>query len=153
MKRIMTAVVAAMMLTVTPAAADEGNGTIVQKSAHSVSKTMDRLEAALKSKGVTIFNRIDHAAGAQKIGAKLAPTQLLIFGNPKLGTPLMQSNPAAGLDLPLKALVWQDAKGDVWLSYNDPAFVTNRHTIKDKDAVAKKMSGILAKMTGGAVSP
>jgi uncharacterized protein (DUF302 family) len=83
--------------------------------------TMDRLEAALKAKGMTVFARIDHAAGAAEAGLSLRPTAVLMFGNAEAGTPLMQSVQTIGIDLPLKALVWQDMSGDTWLSYNDPA--------------------------------
>src|SRR5262249_56845935 len=90
-------------------------------------ETMDRLEAAVKAKGLTIFARIDHAAGAAEVGLSLRPTAVLIFGNAKAGTPLMQSNQTTGIDLPLKALVWQDESGKTWLSYNDPNWLANRH--------------------------
>ncbi|WP_158817855.1 DUF302 domain-containing protein [Methylocapsa sp. S129] len=90
-------------------------------------ETMDRLEAALRANGVTIFARIDHAAGAAKVGEDLRPTELLIFGNPKGGTPLMQAEQTIGIDLPLKALVWRDAAGKTWLSYNEPGWLAERH--------------------------
>jgi len=88
---------------------------------------MDRLENLLKQKGMTIFARIDHAAGAAKIGQSLRPTEVLIFGNPQGGTPFMACEQTVGIDLPLKALVWQDAQGQVWLGYNDPEFLAQRH--------------------------
>src|SRR6516225_1827663 len=88
---------------------------------------MDRLEAEIKAKGITVFARIDHAAGAAQAGLSLRPTEVLIFGNAKAGTPLMQSNQTIGIDLPLKALVWQDADGKVWLSYNAPSWLAQRH--------------------------
>jgi uncharacterized protein (DUF302 family) len=106
-------------------------GLITVKSAHSVKETMDRLETVVKRKGMTIFARIDHAAGAAKVGKKLRPTTLLIFGNPQGGTPFMECNQSVGIDLPLKALVWQDAAGEVWLGYNDPAFLAKRHGVPD----------------------
>jgi uncharacterized protein (DUF302 family) len=89
----------------------------------------DRLEAEIKAKGMTVFARIDHAAGAAELGLPLRPTELLIFGNAKAGTPLMQANQAIGIDLPLKALVFEDAAGTVWLSYNDPRWLAQRHGI------------------------
>ena len=103
------------------------DGLIVVKSPHNPKDTMDRLEAVVKEKGLTIFARIDHAAGAAKVGKKLRPTELLIFGNPQGGTPLMECNQTIGIDLPLKALVWEDASGQVWLGYNDPEFLAQRH--------------------------
>jgi uncharacterized protein (DUF302 family) len=91
--------------------------------------TMNKLEAAVQAKGMTVFARIDHAAGATAAGLTLRPTEVLIFGNAKGGTPLMNSVQTIGLDLPLKALVWQDASGSTWLSYNDPAWLAKRHGI------------------------
>jgi uncharacterized protein (DUF302 family) len=88
---------------------------------------MQRLEAAVKAKGMTVFAHVDHAAAAAEVGLNLRPTDLLIFGSPKGGTPLMQSTQTIGIDLPLKALVWQDDKGKTWLSYNDPAWLVQRH--------------------------
>ena len=105
------------------------DGLITVKSPHSPKDTMDRLEALLKQKGMTIFARIDHAAGAAKVGRTLRATELLIFGNPQGGTPFMECSQTVGIDLPLKALVWEDASGQVWLGYNDPAFLAQRHGV------------------------
>jgi len=96
-------------------------------SAHSVAQTMERLESLLKERGVMIFARIDFSGDAARAGLSLRPEQMLIFGNPKAGTPLMQSAPAAGLDLPLKALVWEDAEGRTQIAYNDPQYIVRRH--------------------------
>ena len=96
-------------------------------SQHSVPATLERLEALLKERGVMIFARIDFSGDAARAGLTLRPEQLLIFGNPKAGTPLMQSAPAAGLDLPLKALVWEDAAGQTQIAYNDPQYIVQRH--------------------------
>jgi len=90
-------------------------------------ETMDRLEAEVKAKGLTIFARIDHAAGAASVGMALRPTEVLIFGNARGGTPFMQAGQSAGIDLPLKALVYQDEAGQVWLAYNDPSWIAQRH--------------------------
>jgi uncharacterized protein (DUF302 family) len=98
-------------------------------SSYGPKDTMDRLEAEVKAKGMTVFARIDHAEGAQGGGLSLRPTELLIFGNAKAGTPLMQSVQTIGIDLPLKALVWQDPSGDTWLSYNDPVWLAKRHEL------------------------
>jgi uncharacterized protein (DUF302 family) len=98
-------------------------------SCYGPKDTMDRLEAEVNAKGMTVFARIDHAEGAQGVGLSLRPTELLIFGNAKAGTPLMQSVQTIGIDLPLKALVWQDPSGDTWLSYNDPVWLANRHEL------------------------
>jgi uncharacterized protein (DUF302 family) len=102
-------------------------GLVTIRSSHGPQDTMSRLEAAVVARGMTVFARIDHAAGAAAAGLSLRPTELLIFGNAKGGTPLMQSGQTIGIDLPLKALVWQDAAGDTWLSYNDPAWLAQRH--------------------------
>ena len=106
------------------AAAD---GLVEIKSAYSPKATLDRLEAAAKERGLTVFARIDHAAGAVKVGKALRPTELLVFGNPQGGTPLMDCAQSAAIDLPLKALAWEDAQGQSWLGYNDPAWVAQRH--------------------------
>jgi len=123
------------------------NGLVIKKSAFSVKVTLDRLENVLKKKGITIVTRWSHDAGAKKAGIDLRPTELLIFGNPKLGSHMFTSNQTAGIDLPMKALVWQDEKGQVWLAYNDPQYIADRHGIKDRAKIVKKMTGALKKLT------
>lgn len=108
-----------------------GDGIISRVSKHSVPETIDRLEAQLRARGVEIFARIDHSGSAAAAGLAMPPTQLLIFGNPKAGTPVMLASPTAAIDLPLKALAWQDPEGTVWLSYNDPAYVARRFGLTD----------------------
>ena len=103
------------------------DGLIAVESMRGAKDTMDRLESVVKEKGLNVFARIDHAAGAAKIGRKLRATEVLIFGNPQGGTPLMECAQSAGIDLPLKALVWQDEAGKVWVGYNDPAYLAARH--------------------------
>ena len=115
------------------------DGLITVKSPHGVKDTLDRFEAAAKARGLNIFLRVDHAAGAQKIGKDLRPTELLIFGNPQGGTPLMHCAQSAGIDLPLKALAWQDGAGQVWLGYNDPQFLVDRHRATDCGPVAQNL--------------
>ena len=124
---------------------------IVKASPHSVAKTLDRLSAILEKKGITVFKRIDHAAGAKKVDIELRPTQVLIFGNPKLGSPLMTANQQIGLDLPLKALAWKDEAGKVWLGYTTPAELQGRYGVKGRDEVFKKMTGALNKLTDAAL--
>ena len=114
------------------------------KSAHSVAITADRLENILQAKGMTVFKRVNHAAGAASVGKELRPTELVIFGNPKVGTPLMQCSHSIAIDLPQKALIWEDDGGQVWLSYNDPQFLALRHDTRGCDAVLKKVAGALA---------
>ena len=108
---------------------------------------MDRLEAEVRAKGMTVFARIDHAAGAAEAGLKLRPTELIIFGNARGGTPLMQASQTAGIDLPLKALVWQDAAGKTWLSYNEPGWIVQRHSVGNAEQVVSKMAAALSEMS------
>jgi len=105
------------------------NGMTHLPSRYSVPETLKRLESILQAKGVNIFARVDHSGEAEKARLKMRPTQLLIFGNPKGGTPLMVASPTLAIDLPLKALVWEDADGKVWLSYNAPEYLQKRHNV------------------------
>ena len=130
-----------------------GSGIISVKSAHDVKTTADRLESTLKQKGMNVFNRINHAQGAQQIGEELRPTELIIFGNPKVGTPLMQCAQSVGIDLPQKALIWQDAQGQVWLSYNDPNYLVERHQITGCGEVIKKVGQALGNFAKAATMP
>jgi uncharacterized protein (DUF302 family) len=114
-------------------------GLTTLPSSHGPKDTMDRLEAVVKAKGMTIFARIDHAAGATAVGLSLRPTEVLIFGNAKAGTPVMQSVQTIGLDLPLRALVWQDGSGHTWLSYNDPGWLAKRHGLSGETGTAISM--------------
>jgi len=123
--------------------AETSDGVIRIKSQHSVTDTVDKLESALKNKGMTIFKRVSHSDGAAKVGLELRPTQLLIFGNPGVGTPLMQCQQLAALDLPQKALVYEDDDGQVWLAYNDPKYIADRHNITGCDDVVSKISSAL----------
>jgi uncharacterized protein (DUF302 family) len=111
-------------------------GLTTVASSHGPQDTMNRLEAAVKAKGMTVFARIDHAEGAAGVGLSLRPTEVLVFGNARAGTPLMQSVQTIGIDLPLKALVWQDASGNTWLSYNDPAWLAQRHGLSGETETA-----------------
>jgi uncharacterized protein (DUF302 family) len=108
-----------------------GNGVVHLPSPYSVKNTLQRLESVIATKGLTIFARIDHSGEAAKVGLKMPPTELLIFGGPKSGTPLMIASPTLALDLPLKALVWQDVDGAAWLSYNSPEYLQQRHDIPE----------------------
>jgi uncharacterized protein (DUF302 family) len=109
-------------------------------------ETMDRLEGEIGAKGLEIFARIDHAAGAAEVGLTLQPTKLIIFGNARGGTPLMQSAQTAGIDLPLKALVWQDAENQTWLSYNEPSWIAQRHGVANAERVVSGMNALLTAM-------
>ena len=129
------------------------NGLVNVKSPHSVKDTADRLEKALTNKGMTIFIRIDHAAGAKKVGLALPPTELVIFGNPKVGTPLMRCSRGVAIDLPQKTLIWEDDQGQVWLTYNDPAYLATRHAITGCEAVLEKVGGALQNFAAAATKP
>jgi uncharacterized protein (DUF302 family) len=107
------------------------NGMVHIRSHYSVRETLQRLESVLFAHGLTIFGRVDHSGEAEKVGLKMPLTQVLIFGSPKAGTPLMVASPTLAIDLPLKALVWEDADGTVWLSYNTPEYLKQRHNVPD----------------------
>ena len=129
------------------------NGLTTLPSIHSAKETMNRLEADVKAKGLTAFARIDHAAGAKEAGMPLRPTELLIFGNAKGGTPLMQALQTTGIDLPLKALVYEDAAGKVWLSYNEPAWIAARHgNAASVSEVTGRLAAVLAALAKAATS-
>ncbi len=135
------------------ALASDGDGLVWVGSQHSVASTTDRLQAIFKSKGVTLFARVDHSAGARSIGQTLLPTQLLIFGNPKLGTPLMQCQSSMAIDLPQKMLISEDAQGNVWITYNDPVYLAKRHNLPGCDAVISKIAKVLSGFSKAAASP
>jgi uncharacterized protein (DUF302 family) len=105
------------------------NGVVNHPSNHSVDQTVEKLQEILRSKGITLFALIDHSGEAEKVGMKMHPTKLLVFGSPKAGTPLMLAAPSIALDLPLKILIWEDVQGKVWLSYNSPAYLMQRHNV------------------------
>ena len=135
------------ILLALPGAAGAENGLVIKQSSFSAVETLDRLQAVLEKKGLTIFTRIDHSAGAGKAGMALPPTQLLIFGNPKMGTPLMASTRSVGIDLPMKVLAWEDEDGKSWIAYNRPDYLAGRHGITDQVEIVNKMSGALDKFT------
>ncbi len=157
-KLLITSVI---LILISPAVlADSGMVTV--KSAHSVPATLDRLDALLKKKGMTVFSRLNHAKGARGVGIDLRPTELLLFGNPKIGSPLMVCAQSVAIDLPQKALAWEDAKGQVWLSYNAPAYLASRHNIPMQDIsmqnnecekVINKITKALANFAKGATKP
>jgi uncharacterized protein (DUF302 family)/uncharacterized membrane protein YidH (DUF202 family) len=108
-------------------APNTSNGILSKPSNHSVDETLEKLKRILQAKGVNVFSIVDHSGEAEKVGLKMRPTKLVIFGNPKAGTPLMQAAPSTAIDLPLKILIWEDAQGKVWVSYNSPAYLQERH--------------------------
>jgi uncharacterized protein (DUF302 family) len=126
----------------------EDNGIVDVPSKHSVDETVERLKNILQSKGITLFALIDHSGEAEKVGMKMPPTKLLVFGNPKAGTPLMLAAPSIAIDLPLKILVRQDAQGKVWLSYNSPEYLIKRHGLSQEFLPALAVVGTLATNAG-----
>ncbi len=145
LKSLVTAVLCCFAST-----AFAAEGLVVKPSNHSVAETIDRLESILKERGLKIFARIDHQAGAAGADLKLPPTQLLIFGNPKLGTPLMTSAPTTAIDLPQKALAYEGDDGKVYLAYNDIGYLEARHGIEGRDEVTAKIRGALSAFTDAA---
>jgi uncharacterized protein (DUF302 family) len=130
------------------------DGLITMQSSFDPEATGQKLEAIVHAKGLTVFAKVDHAAGATEVGLPLRPTTLVIFGNAKGGTPLMQAAQTSGIDLPLKALIWQDAAGATWLSYNDPAWIAKRHGLQhEAEAAVKAMSDALHALAAAATKP
>jgi uncharacterized protein (DUF302 family) len=128
------------------------DGLVTIESGFGPKETMDRLEAELRAQGMNIFARIDHAAGARETGLELRPTEVIIFGNARGGTPLMQLDQTVGIDLPLKALVWQDSANKTWISYNEPSWIAQRHGLTNADPVVNKMAALLNAVTTKAAS-
>ena len=145
--------IAVVILVLSTAAAGADDGLVKKLSARSVQTTMNSLENLVRNKGLTVFARIDHAAGATKVGEEMLPTQLLIFGNPAIGTKLMTSQRSVAIDLPIKVLIWEEPDGKVWIAYNDPAYLAERHGIDDRDAVLEKMAGAVRGLVSAAASP
>jgi len=128
------------------------SGLVSVRSNYSVRETGTRLESILTEKGMRIVARINHAAGAASVDLKLRPTELLIFGNPKVGTPLMQCGQTVAIDLPQKMLIWEDESGTVWLTYNDPEYLAERHNLQGCEENIRKVAGALANFAKAATS-
>jgi uncharacterized protein (DUF302 family) len=139
-----------VLFTILPSMAAEG--LINVQSAFNVQETTDRLENILNEKGMTIFNQINHSNAAQKVGVELRKTQLIIFGNPKVGSPLMQCQQSVAIDLPQKAIIWEDDKSKIWISYNGPRYLGERHNIIGCDEVITKVEKALAGITKAAAT-
>ena len=150
MNTIQTLLATAMMVLAT--VANAADGLVALKSPQNARDTMTRLEEVVKQRGLTVFARIDHAAGAAKVGKTLRATEVLIFGNPQGGTPFMECEQTLGIDLPLKALVWEDASAQVWIGYNDPGFLAQRHGVPTCPAV-EGLRKALSAVTQDAVKP
>lgn len=143
--------VLAALMVVASYSASAADRLVMKKSPHSVVTTIDRLSDALKRRDIPLVARVDHAAAAEKVGEKLEPTQVLLFGNPKLGTPLMQSDQRIGLDLPMKALAWRDRSGQTWLAYVKPATLKSEYAIADRDNTFATMEKALDALTDEAI--
>lgn len=151
MRSGLAALLAPWIMTV-PAQATEIPALVNLQSMYDVSTTADRLESVLQDKGMTVFARIDHAAGAQKVGKALRPTELIIFGNPKVGTSLMQCDPLVGIELPQKVLIWEDNVGGTWFTYNNPAALGGQYQLTECQAVLSKIEQALAKFAQAATA-
>lgn len=148
--KLLTRFMSALLLAGAATGAGAADGLSVLPSGYDVPTTMDRLESAVEGAGMKVFARVDHAAGAAKIDQTLRPTQVLIFGNPKGGTPFMQCAQTVGIDLPLKMLAWEDEAGKTWLGYNEPAYIAERHGAENCRVVpniAKALAGFAEKAT------
>jgi uncharacterized protein (DUF302 family) len=142
---------AALLVSIASSLSGAADGLVQIKSPHSVKATADKFEELARQRGLTIFGRIDHAAGAARVGKSLRPTEVLIFGNPQSGTPFMECAQTVGIDLPLKALFWEDAASQVWLGYNDPAFIGRRHGV-EQCSVIETLRKALAGLAEAAVA-
>lgn len=151
MKRLF-AIILSFGLLLSAAWAADVPGLVVKQSPYSASETIDRLENALKEKGISIVTRWNHSAKAGGVGIPLRDTELLLFGNPKLGSHMFTAEQTAGIDLPMKALAWKDESGQVWLGYNDPQYIADRHGIDNRSEVIAKMQGALDKLSDAAVA-
>ena len=139
-----------MLLVIAPAHA--ADGVISVSSSFSVEETANRLDSILSAKGMTIFKRVKHSEAAGGVGVQLRPTELIIFGNPKVGSPLMKCQQTIALDLPQKALIWEDGESNVWISYNDPAYLQKRHDVSGCDQVLSNVAKALAGITNAAAT-
>ena len=140
-----------ILLAAVPVLAAEGMVNV--QSAFSVAETAERLEKILSNKGMTVFNQINHSEAAQKVGVVLNDTRLIVFGNPKVGSPLMRCQQSVAIDLPQKAVIWEDAQSQTWISYNDPRFLEKRHNITGCEEVLAKIEKALAGITKAAATP
>lgn len=149
MKKTIFALLLMVFIAIPVVAAE---GVINVPSAFSVAATANRMESVLNKKGMTIFNRIKHSEGARKVGVELRKTEVIIFGNPKVGSPLMKCQQSVAIDLPQKALIWEDDKTKVWISYNDPRYLEKRHNISGCEEVIVKIEKALAGITKSAAT-
>ena len=147
-----TLIASLLVLLVSLPAFAEDDGLVKMQSPHSVTVTGDNLEKALINKGMALFARIDHSKGAENAGLSLAPTEQFIFGNPKIGTPLMHCQHTVAIDLPQNMLIWEDEAGQAWIAYNNPEYVKQRHNVQGCDEVFAKVAGALANFAKAATA-
>ncbi len=141
MKTLIPSILVVLVMTISAHAAE---GMVDVKSSFGIKETGDRLESVLKERGMTIFNRVKHSEAAIKVGVELRETELIIFGNPKAGSPLMKCQQSVAIDLPQKALIWKDSEGNIWISYNDPRYLEKRHNVPGCEEVISKIEKALA---------
>jgi len=149
MKTFISAILTVLVMTVSAYAAE---GMIDVKSSFGMKETGDRLESVLKDNGMTVFNRVKHSEAAKKAGVKLRETELIIFGNPKVGSPLMKCQQSVAIDLPQKALIWKDCEDNIWISYNDPRYLKKRHNVSGCEEMISKIEKALAGMAKAAAA-
>jgi len=144
-------VVATLLLIVSGIAAANPEGLTTKASRYPVAETVERLDKVLKGAGMTVFATLDHAAAAGKAGLRMPPATVIVFGNPKGGTPMMLNAPTIAIDLPMKILVWEDAAGKAWVSYNTADFIARRHQLKGMEKQVQGLDGALGKLTASVV--
>ncbi|MCP4746923.1 MAG: DUF302 domain-containing protein [Desulfobacteraceae bacterium] len=149
MKKLIFAILTVPIMTISTYAAE---GMVDVKSSFEVKETGDRLECLLKDKGMTIFNRVKHSEAAKKAGVQLRETELIIFGNPKAGSPLMKCAQSVAIDLPQKALIWKNSEGQTWISYNEPKYLQKRHNVSGCEELILKIEKILADIAKAAAT-
>ena len=153
MKALVFAAVSVLAASFSLNSAHAQEGVVSVQSPHDVATTIDKLTAVLEEKGMNVFGRVNHSQNAQNVDLELRPTEVLIFGNPKIGTPLMNCAQSVALDLPQKMLAWQDEAGNVYLGWNDPMYLKSRHSIEGCDEVLGKVSDALANFAKAATAP
>lgn len=149
MKTLRPVILVVLIMTVSACVSE---GMLDVKSSFGVKETADRLESVLKEKGMTIFNRVNHSEAAKKAGVELRETELIIFGNPNVGSPLMKCQQSVAIDLPQKALIWEDSEGNTWISYNNPEYLKKRHNISNCEEVISKIEQALADIAKAAAT-
>lgn len=152
MRKIIVQLMVVLTVSLGASSVAAQDGMIKLQSPHDVATTLDKLTSVLESKGMSVFGRVNHASNAESAGMSLRPTEVLIFGNPKIGTPLMLCSQSVAIDLPQKMLAWEDEAGEIWLGWNDPTHLKTRHAIEGCDEVLEKVTAALSNFAKAAVS-